>query len=239
MKLTIITKNADNASSPSLRGFYSRTRSLSILWAACLLFMLVTPCAYAAPTKFFIDTSTFAGTTAQLVFDLVDGGSPTNSVTISGFSTDGELASSSSTGSVTGTLSGTVEISDATFLSEYAQDLILGTTITFLLNDTGRGPDPESFPDGLTVYLLDAISGLPLVSTSDPVGADALFLLAIGSLDGAMIYDGEGFSVRTSSATTIPEPSVLMLLSLSCASILLCLQLSSSPSGASRLNRRK
>jgi len=83
-----------------------------------------------------IDTTSLAGTTADLAFDLVNGGAPANTVTISKFATDGTLGASSSKGSVTGSFPGAVTLSDAAFFSEYLQTETLGKSLSFALNTT-------------------------------------------------------------------------------------------------------
>src|SRR5271154_467342 len=80
-----------------------------------------------------VDTSSLLGTSAQLAFDLIYGGGPSNTVTISDFSTDGTLGTVFPTGLVSGTLPGTVSLTDSSssFFNEYLTGLTLGTTFSF------------------------------------------------------------------------------------------------------------
>src|SRR4051812_1745925 len=94
-------------------------------------FTSISRLAAATPIFVSIDTSSIAGTSAQLAFDVADGGAPANSVVISDFTTDGTLGPSSATGGVSGSLPGSVTLNDAAFFSELLTGLILGTTISF------------------------------------------------------------------------------------------------------------
>jgi hypothetical protein len=164
-----------------------------------------------------VDTSSLSGTSAQLAFDLIYGGGPSNTVTISDFSTDGTLGTVFPTGLVSGTLPGTVTLTDSSssFFNEYLTDLTLGNTFSFTLDATTNGPDSSSVPDALSVFLLDPTSGLPLFTTSDPTGSDSLFTL---NIDG--IYGGDlGVYTATVAATPgsvssspVPEPHDSILL---------------------------
>lgn len=127
-----------------------------------------------------VDTSALAGTTADLAFDLVNGGAPANSVTISKFATDGALGTSSSKGSVTGAFPASVTLSDGSFFSEYLQTETLGKSLSFVVDTTGLAPAGASLPDGFSFFFLDHTSGKPLFTTSHPTGANALLLLNIG-----------------------------------------------------------
>ena len=148
-----------------------------------------------------IDAPSLNGTPAQLAFDFVDGGSPANTVSLSAFSTDAALGSNSITGAVTGSLSGTLSFADTPFFSEYRQNLTLGSHISFRIDDSGGAADAGSFPDGFSVFLLDPVTSLPLVTTSDPTGAHALLLVNIGSDPHV-----EAFKSNTVTVT-VPEPS--------------------------------
>jgi hypothetical protein len=150
-----------------------------------------------------IDTSRLNATPAEIAFDFVDGGSPANTVSLSAFSTDATLGSNSLTGSVTGSLPGTLSFADTTFFTEYRQNLTLGSHISFRIDDSGGAADAGSFPDGFAVFLLDPATGLPLVTTSDPTAANALLLVNVGSNPSV-----ETFASNTVKTTAIvPEPS--------------------------------
>lgn len=177
------------------------------LRGALVALLSVVSVADAAPVTVTIDTSAHAGTSAMLAIDFIDGGTPSNAVTVTGFATDGSLGAAIPTGDVTGTLPGDIVLSDASFFTEYLQIIVLGTSISFAFEDTGLPPDAGASPDALSVFLLDSSSGLPLDATADPTGADALFFK---SLDGSGIelYS----STVTLGSTPVPEPASLALL---------------------------
>jgi len=138
-----------------------------------------------------VDTSALAGTQADLAFDLVDGGSPSNAVTVKRFSTDGTLGASSSKGNVTGTFPAAITLSDTAFVGEYRQAVTLGKVLSFVMEATANAPGAASFPDGFSFFLLDHATGLPLVTTSHPTGANALLLLNIGTGSLPTLYTSD------------------------------------------------
>jgi hypothetical protein len=154
-----------------------------------------------------INTTSFHGTNAELALDFIDGGPPLNNIVLSNFKTDGVLQDFSQVGSVSGALTSSLSFSDADFFSEHSQQTSLGTSISFIINDSGNAPVGSSFPDSFSVFLFD-VSGAPLVTTNDPTGSNALFRSDIGLVDGLSVYSGANFSV---SVSTIPEPSSFML----------------------------
>jgi len=199
-----------------------RFRALSTgVFALCFMFLLLTPpSAVADSVTISVNTSAVTGVSASLAFDLINGGSASNTVTISDFSTDGTLGAVSPTGEVTGTLPGTVTLMDspASFFNEYLTGMTLGASISFVLDATTNGPDPVSVPDALSVFLLDPITGLPLFPTSDPTYSDSLFNLNIdgtptGTLSVYSAPGGEAVVTATPvTATSIPEPATFFLL---------------------------
>jgi hypothetical protein len=180
----------------------------------CVVALLASASAFADSAYLVnVDTSSLAGTSAQLAFDFIDGGPPSNTVTISGFSTDATLGSVFPSGGVSGTLPGTVMLTDSTFFNEYLTDLTLGTYISFGLDVTTNGPDSTSIPDALSVFLLDPTTGFPLVTTSDPTGADSLFTLNIdGTSQGSLGVYTPIVDAIAGSGTTVPEPRTSILL---------------------------
>jgi hypothetical protein len=139
-----------------------------------------------------IDTSALpAGTAAQFAWDVIGNGSDPccapNTVTISNFSTNGTVGTSSSTGNVVGSLPGPVSISDSlNFFNELLVNVTLGTTLSFKFSFTQNFPG--LIPTGFSTFLLDPVTGLPLVHTSELGGSDALFLLSIdGTTPGGIL----------------------------------------------------
>jgi hypothetical protein len=166
--------------------------------------LLALPQAHAAPIQVTIDTTALSGTPAILAFDLIDGGAPANSVTVSGFATDGALGVSAAVGDVTGTLPGTVVLSDTSFFNEYAHWMTLGTSFTFVLDGTANFLGSTAVPDSFALFLLDAATGLPLMATGDPTGANALLQNNIGTSDPIATYTP---SVTTAPAAETPPPT--------------------------------
>jgi len=157
-----------------------------------------------------VNTTLPAGTTGSLAFDFIDGGPPSNSVTISAFSSNGVLGSPTLTGDAAGSLPGTVTIGDSSFFNEYLTDFKFGTTLSFSLSMTNVPPGSGSLPDEFSLYLLDSSASNSVVTTSDPTGADALF--AAGSDGSLSVYTStrEATTV-TPVVSSIPEPSCLAL----------------------------
>src|SRR5215470_2991920 len=170
--------------------------------------------ASAASILVMVDTTALAGMTADLAFDLVNGGPPANTITISKFTTDGTLGASSAKGSVTGAFPASVVLSDASFFSEYVQTETLGKTLSFVVDTTGLAPAGASLPDGFSFFLLDQGTGLPLFTTSHPTGANALLLLNIGTELLPDIYTSDKVTVTakvledTVPPVTVATPSV-------------------------------
>lgn len=172
--------------------------------------LLVAPLAQANPIPMVIDTSSLSGTSAQLAFDLIDGGPPGNTVTISAFSSDGTLGSFLLTGDASGSFPGTVTLGDTSFFNEYLQNIVLGTTLSFTFGTMENPANPSFTPDAFSLLFLDPTSGLPLFATSDPTGADALILYNIGALNPLEIYRSD--AVTVTAGNSIPLPGTLPLL---------------------------
>jgi hypothetical protein len=102
---------------------------------------------------------------------------------------------------------------DSSFFNEVLLPITIGTQITFSINSTDLGPLASSIPDSFTIFLLDS-SGLPLVSTADPTGGNALLQIDAGTNSVNV------FSPMLTAA--IPEPSTQMLVLFS-GGLLTCL----------------
>jgi hypothetical protein len=190
-------------------------RALEIL-AVCSL--LLSPSnALAVPYVIEVDTTPIAGQEAQLTLDFIEGGPPSNSATISLFSTDAILGNFSGTGGVSGTLPGSVLLTDTAFFNEYMHTLILGSNVALTLETTTNAPDSGASPDAFSLFLLNSGTSLPLFSTTDPSGADALLALDItGAAQGMLrVFSALGQEVVvtvTLPSNVIPEPGSIILL---------------------------
>ncbi len=187
---------------------YTHTLGRMIRVIAFLVATLPTT-SYAAPTHVTVDTSALSGTTGSLAFDFLDGGTPANTVTLSDFTSDGTLGTSTPTGDVSGALPGTVTLGDSEFFNEYLQGFTFGGSLSFTFDTTGSPADPTSFPDAFSFFLLDS-SGMPVPTTSDPTGANALLLYNVGETDPLSIYSD---TVRLGGGSNaVPEPNTLILI---------------------------
>lgn len=192
------------------------------LWAPLMLsLLLASGAARSVAFDVTINTGTLAGGVGVATFDLIDGGPPSNTVDLGAISTDGSLVGTSFTGGVSG--SGPWVITDTAFFNELQLRYSpLGSTISFSFSTTDNPPDAGSSPDSFSFFLLDSDALLSLLSTSDPTGADALFLFSFGSgTQGLEVYQNastsvQNFSVQVqeSPSTSVPEPGSLALLAI-------------------------
>lgn len=166
--------------------------------------------AHADTFQVSVNTTLLAGTTGSLAFDFIDGGPPSNSVTIFAFSSNGVLGSPTLTGDAAGSLPGTVTLGDSSFFNEYLTDFKFGATLSFSLSMTDVSPGSGSLPDEFSFYLLDSSAANSVVTTTDPTGANALF--AAGSDGSLSVYSSARETTTvTPSVSSIPEPSSLAL----------------------------
>jgi hypothetical protein len=164
-----------------------------------------------------INTSSLSGQGATLAFDFVAGGTFSNAITISDFSTNGALGPNGpNSGSVTGALPGTVMLTDASFFTEFLQATTLGSTISFQLDATTKGPSAGALPDTFAFFVLNPTASASLLTTTDPTGADSLFSLQIdGTPSGIVsVYSSDPtVSARlVPVSSSVPEPATLGLL---------------------------
>jgi hypothetical protein len=171
--------------------------------------------AFATSIVVDVHTSPITNISSEiLAFDFISGLGPhlPNTVTISDFTTDGQLGTPGpNTGNVTGSLPGPVTLSTTgfSFFNEYLNGITLKTDFSFQLDATTFGPGPLAFPDSFSLFVLDPLTNQSVFSTSDPTGSDALMVFSIdGSSAGALnIYSGAGFTVTA----LVPEPSTVLL----------------------------
>jgi hypothetical protein len=164
-----------------------------------------------------INTASILGSGATLTFDFLGGGgTQSNSVTISDFSTNGTLVPGGiNSGSVNGSLPGTATLTNATFFNELQQGITLGSTISFQVDLTTNAPTGGSLADTLSIFLLDPTASYSLTGTGDPTGSDSLVTVQIDGTSGGNVaaYDGSSPSVpvsivAVSSSAQAPELDV-------------------------------
>jgi hypothetical protein len=200
---------------PSYHRLYHRFYRLLLL----VCFSLFLPkLASATQLEFTIDTSALTGSGAVFAFDLVGGGDSVNSLVISGLQAPASSSSGPSTGNVSGSFPSVTLNTAGSFFNE-AQLIVptLGTLITFRVDTTGIAPSNGGTPDAFSLFLLDPSGSQPLFGTSDPTGANALFLLNIGSDGGNLaLYEAENGLVKVSVhpviSSPVPEPASLAML---------------------------
>lgn len=194
-----------------------RALSSMILILVCLIGTISMGSAFASPVLFTVDTSVLTGKTGTLAFDFI--GDIGNTATITSFQTSGSASAGITIGDTSGTLPSTASLmTDTSFFNEATVDLTFGTLITFTVEMSQNAPGAGATPDALSLFFLDSASGLSMFSTSDPTGANALFLWNIdGSLMGGLsIYQAaEMVASAQPGAAQVPEPgSVLLILPL-------------------------
>ncbi|WP_140911885.1 NF038129 family PEP-CTERM protein [Methylomonas koyamae] len=194
-----------------------------LLIVTCTVLFISSP-VHAASTTYSatVNTSLFANTDALIAFDLIPGDSPTlNTVIIFDFLTDGSISSGTAmlSGDATGDLTSNAFLQNTSFFNEIIQPISLGNSITFYLTVTQEFSG--SIPDALSLFLLDK-SYMPLFNTSDPTGADSLFLLNIdGTSTGNLsVYAANPNTINqvtwsiqqiNPNTNTVSEPPILWL----------------------------
>ena len=186
--------------------FFQRLRRIAL--PLCLF--AVSAAAQAGALLITIDTRSLAGTGGQLAFDLVDGGAPGNSITLGSFTGDAILGASSAMGGVAGQLPSMVTLSDTAFFSEYLQSLVFGDSLSFIFESSDIASSGFA-PDAFSVFVLGT-GGLPLGTTTDPTGANALFIYDIGVPQGLQVFQSTVVVVTAQAPPTgVPEPAGWLL----------------------------
>ena len=181
---------------------------------ACLLLSFTQ--AKADPVTFHvsINTTPIAGTAGFLAFDLL-GGSPLqgNTATIVAFATTGVLGSSSTSGNVTGSLtSPPLVLTTSVFFNEFLQGVTFGSGLTTFDLTLSSNFMTGSVPDSFSFFLLD--STFNPFTTSDPTGANALFVIDITNATTPTVFTSSFASVTVTPAGpgAVPEPMTILLL---------------------------
>jgi len=209
------------------------------LHKTCLSIGLLATCALAAPAAFAdeiqyavtVDTSSQNGNYGYIDLQFNPSGLPTQTAfaDVTNFSTDGTLETFSSDpndgafGDVSGTLPGNLTFDNLQTTNDYTQGITFGNTITFDVDLFGPGidsPDATDFPGG-SAFVLDFINSSfsGFLFTSDPTDineflAGTVDLNPDGSTTAANYpsFDGGTPVVTLSGPTTVPEPSMGLLL---------------------------
>ena len=183
-------------------------------FGALLLTGCLTLDAWAGPTfEVTLDTTFLNGMPAVLAFDFTDGGTPSNSVTLSTLTSDGTQGSQSASGGVNGT--GPWTFDDSSLLNELLVSFNpMGSLLSFSFSTTDHPPNPGPFPDAFSFFILNPDLS-SLITTNDPTGANTLFQYNLGQgADGLSVFapDQPGVSILVTPTFTAAEPASLALL---------------------------
>ena len=192
---------------------------------AALLSLLGSPFLHASLTyDVTINTAPLSSISGFMAFDL-NGGIPlqNNVATITGFSSNSALGSSSTSGDVTGTLTpGPLTLTADQSFNEWLQTVTFGTLTTFVLNVTTSFT--SGGPDSFAFFLLNS-SQIPY-GTSDPSGSDAIFAIDLtGATTAPQVFTSTNplapqFTATVTPATAVPEASTAPVLGLGLVAIL-------------------
>jgi hypothetical protein len=189
--------------------------------------LLLTAClavnAWAGPTfDVTLNTTFLNGTPAVLVFDFIDGGPPSNSVTLSKLTSDGTQGSQSTSGDVTGT--GPWTLNDSSLFNELLISFNpMGSSLEFSFTTPDIPPDPGSFPDEFSFFILNPDLSF-LITTNEPTGSNALFEYNLGQgARGLTVFalDQQGVSILVTPTLTAAEPTSLGLLAMALTAALI------------------
>lgn len=178
---------------------------------------------HASTFNVVISSGSLTGSSATLAFDFIDGGSPTNTVILSTltYSADGMQGNASITGDVMdtppGSGTGPWTFSDLGNTSGFNELLVdftkMATSLAFSFTTTDFPRDPgSSADDSFSFFVLDFLTGAPLITTVDPDDADALFVFSSGHGLQLNPLDQVGFSLEVTQPQGVPEPGSLALL---------------------------
>jgi len=167
-----------------------------------------------------LNTTGLSGISGYLAFDFVDGdGVNDNTVSITSFLTDGALAgtTNSNTGGAGGDLPGDLSITDGSFFNESLRGLTYGTSLSFrvTMSEAFAGGTPDQF----SFFLLDASGINTAVATSDPAGANSVFIVDVTGTPGgnlqAFTTTAPDVSFQVAQLpSNAPEPGTLGLIGL-------------------------
>jgi len=193
----------------------SRLRNLTR--AGLLGLFIIVHAGTAMPSVFnvTVNTTGFSGSPGILVFDLIDGGPPDNSVILSAIVSDGTQDATSIIGAVTGAGPWTFTDAGGSFFNELQIPFNpLGSFLKYSFITTDNPPDPTYLADSFSFLLLDTDGETSLITTDAPDSA-TLFQFSLGQGEqGLHVYntDQEGFSIEVVPPPSVPEPGSLALL---------------------------
>ena len=155
-----------------------------------------------------------------MVFDVASNASVANIVSILNFTHDGttglvETQGGPVQGDIVPQLNPAPEttIADASFFNELLVPFTsFGTSISFTIIITENAPVlPGEFPDEFSLFLLDG-GGLPLFPTSDPLGADALFVVCVDGTSTGLLQVFDPTTLTPPDALQVIVPIQLILI---------------------------
>jgi hypothetical protein len=159
-----------------------------------------------------INTAPLNGVSGFFVIDFL-GGNPVdgNTASISSFSSDWTLQSSTPSGGYSGDLiPGPLVLNDSQFFNEWSQMVTFGSSASFVLDLTTNFTS-GGIPDDFSIYLLDS-TGNPY-ATTDPTGADSLLNINVDqALPGSMVYSSDFATLTVTPLASVPEPPLVFLL---------------------------
>jgi hypothetical protein len=192
-----------------------------VILAASLLLTFAGPRAARADAIISLDTSAFAGELFSLAFSLTNGAEEVSAnvpttITLSEFAFGGGMPSGDPEflGGASGDVAGSITLTDSEFLSFASQGFIAESLLSFRLSTTTT-VEPGT-PDLFAFHLIDSFG--ELFPTSDPTGANALFVINFDSATP----DFQNYGVRVTEVpdvTTVPEPGTLLLMGIGLASM--------------------
>jgi hypothetical protein len=160
-----------------------------------------------------VDTTPLAAVAGYMAFDLT-GGFPLqdNVATITGFSSSSTLATSSTSGDVSGSLiPGPLTLTADQFFNEWLQGATFASGLTTFTLDLTTNLAASAIPDNFSFFLLD--STFTPFDTSDPSGANSLFSIDLtGANTSPQVYTSSFATATVSPAvSSVPEPGSVWL----------------------------
>lgn len=187
-----------------LQIYRSIVATVALLWGIA---------ADAGPMMITVDTSALAGRPAALAFDFI--GDQGNVASVLGFQSVNGPLTPRMIGNLHGDLASGLEFrTEGTFFNGFIGDFTLGGKFVFELGLSNADPQAGAAPDAFSLFLLETLSAMPLFTTSDPTGANALMRFDIdGRAAGSLnIFHSDIVVVSAvRSVRELPEPPTLLM----------------------------